>query len=98
MHANALNLRSLAVRPFCESDFAELTELWHRTNQAAYSYVSLHQQHTLSAAREFFRSAVLPQNQVWVAWLDNKPVGLLAFDGTRINQLAVKVEFQHSGV
>ena len=88
----------LVLRPFADSDFEELTEVWFRVNRTAYPYVAAHQQSTLDGLRAFFRSNILPQNQVWVALLGTSIVGFIAFDVTYITQLAVAVDCQHRGI
>jgi ribosomal protein S18 acetylase RimI-like enzyme len=88
----------LVIRPFDDPDFEELTEVWFNVNRAAYPYVAVQQQHTLEEARAFFRSSILPRNQVWVAWLGRSIVGFMAFDATHINQLAVAVDHQRRGI
>ena len=88
----------LVIRPFADPDFEELTEIWYNANRLAYSYVVAHQQYTLDEARAFFRSGVLPWNQVWVALLGTSIVGFIAADPTHINQLAVAVNYQRCGI
>jgi putative acetyltransferase len=88
----------LVIRPFAAPDFEELTEVWHNANRSAYPYVEAHQRYTLDESRGFFQSSVLPCNRLWVASVGTLIVGFIAVDATHINQLAVDVNYQHSGI
>ena len=88
----------LVIRPFAAPDFEKLTEVWHNTNRSAYPYVVAHQRYTLDETRAFFRSSVLPSNQLWVASLGTSIVGFIAVDATHINQLTVNVNYQRRGI
>ena len=54
--------------------------------------------HGLDEDREFFRSVVLPQNEVWVAESGGAPAGFIAFGNGWVNHLYVAPAFQGRGV
>ena len=86
------------IRDFLDSDFDEIVARWHQTNLASYTYVRVHQEHSLEDARQFFRDALLPECRVWVAERLHQPAGLLAMCGSWIRQLAVFPPYQRQGV
>ncbi len=86
------------IRDFVDSDFDELVARWHQTNLLSYTYVRMHQEHTLEDARQFFRDSLLSECRVWVAERVSQPMGLLALCDSWIRQLAVFPPFQRQGV
>lgn len=85
----ALDLR---VRPIAPSDVDAVASGWHQTNRDSYTYVALHQQHTLDDARDFFVNKVMRDCDVRVATAraaDTETVcGVIALKADWIMQLA----------
>ncbi|HKE12879.1 MAG TPA: GNAT family N-acetyltransferase, partial [Myxococcota bacterium] len=46
----------------------------------------------------YFRDSLAPRCEIWLAWRDGGIVGMLALDGSFIDQLFVAVEAQRTGV
>jgi putative acetyltransferase len=54
--------------------------------------------HSIEEDRHFLSQTVLPANQVWVADLDEKIVGFIAFADGWVNHLYIAPEYQRQGV
>ena len=89
---------AIAVRAFRPDDADEVVARWHETNVRTYTYVALHQRHTLDDARRFFADVVLPRCTVVVAERDGRRAAVLAQDGCWIRQLAVFDGHRRCGV
>ena len=88
----------VVVRDFRPDDADEVVARWHETNVRAYTYVALHQRHTLDDARRFFADVVLPTCAVLVAEREGRRAAMLAQDGCWIRQLAVFDGHRRCGV
>jgi ribosomal protein S18 acetylase RimI-like enzyme len=88
----------LAIRAYSEANFDALALRWHETNLASYTYVDEQQRHTLEDAREFFRTHVLGECEVWVAEEVGDLRGLIAISPGWIHQLAVFPSHQRRGI
>jgi GNAT superfamily N-acetyltransferase len=89
---------AIAVRAFRPDDADEVVARWHETNVRTYTYVALHQRHTLDDARRFFAESVLPTCEVLVAEREGRRAGVVAQDGCWIRQLAVFDGHRRRGV
>lgn len=93
-----MNQSPIVTRPYAEDDFGRLVSGWHETNRMTYWYVKEHQRHTFDDAQAYFRNAVLPPCNVWVAERAGELCGLLALEAPWIRQLAVFPGRQRAGV
>ena len=89
---------SILVREFRPDDADELVARWHDTNVGTYTYVALHQRHTLDDARGFFDRSILPTCAVLVAERDGRRAAMLAQQGCWIRQLAVFEAHRRLGI
>jgi ribosomal protein S18 acetylase RimI-like enzyme len=53
--------------------------------------------HGVKEDRRFLSAMVLPANQVWIAEVDRKLAGFIAFDGGWVNHLYIDPMFQRKG-
>jgi GNAT superfamily N-acetyltransferase len=77
------------IRPFQESDEAEVVGVWHRSGLAAYTYLPTWQAMTLETAQAVFREIIRPRCAIWVGTLDECTVAYLAMKGSYIDCLYV---------
>jgi GNAT superfamily N-acetyltransferase len=90
------------VRPIAPSDLDAVVVGWHQTNRDSYTYVALHQQHTLADARDFFVNNVMRECDVRVAVARvngaQTACGVIALKADWIMQLAVFAGWRRHGV
>lgn len=90
------------VRPIAPSDLDAVVVGWHQTNRDSYTYVALHQQHTLADARDFFVNKVMRGCDVRVAMARvngaQTACGVIALKAGWIMQLAVFADWRRRGV
>jgi len=72
--------------------------MWRTSKRTAFPYVAVIQQYTLENDLAYFRDSLAPRCEIWLAWRDGGIVGMLALDGSFIDQLFVAVEAQRTGV
>jgi ribosomal protein S18 acetylase RimI-like enzyme len=84
-----LNHERRRIRPYREEDESAVVAVWHRSGQAAYTYLPTWQALTLEHAREVFRDVIRANCDIWVGTLDGQVVAYLAMDGSSIDRLYV---------
>jgi ribosomal protein S18 acetylase RimI-like enzyme len=85
------------IRPYEESDEAEVIGVWHRSGLAAYPYLPTWQALPLETAAHVFRTIIRPSNKIWVGVLDGRVVAYLAMQGSYIDRLYVDPPEWHKG-
>ena len=91
-------MQSPQVRPYRPEDFGPLVALWRASKRRAFPYVKAQQRHTLENDEDYFRDAVLPVADVWVAHKGGILLGFMALEGDLIDLLFVAVDAQGQGV
>jgi ribosomal protein S18 acetylase RimI-like enzyme len=84
-----------AIRPYQAADEAKVIQLWHRSGQAAYSYLPSWQAFTLEEAKTVFRAVILPKCKLWVGVKDSQILAYLALNDSYIDRLYVEPDAQH---
>lgn len=80
--------RPIAVARFRDADIEELVRMW----RASFEHgVGIIDPHPLEDQIRYFRSEVLPHNQVQVATREHVIVGFVAFNAQSVAQLFVRV-------
>jgi putative acetyltransferase len=79
-----------------EADLAGLVRVFREARQERLRF--LLDLHDANEDREFFSNTLLRQNEVWVADVDERIVGFIAFAEGWVNQLYVACEFQRRGI
>lgn len=82
-HANT------SIRPFRDDDESAVVSVWHRSGQAAYTFLPLWQTLTLERARTIFREVILRDCNLWVGTLEQQVVAYLAMNGSYIDRMFV---------
>ncbi len=86
------------IRPFREDDFEVVTALWFKAMHAAMPKMMKRMGFELEGAREYFRNAVIPEDQLWVYELDQTPVAFLGIHDDFIDRLYVDPNFHRRGI
>lgn len=86
------------IRLYREDDFEVVTTLWFKAMRAAMPELMKRMGFELEAARDYFRNAVIPDNQIWVYERDGVPLGFLAIHGEFIDRLYVDPAYHRQGI
>jgi ribosomal protein S18 acetylase RimI-like enzyme len=86
------------IRPIEPGEVEAVVRLWRRAREDAQPWLEARMSHTAGDDRAFFRGTILRQTQVLVALRDERPVGMLAIAGHRIEHLYVDPPAQGQGV
>lgn len=86
------------IRLYRDDDFEVVTAFWYEAMRAAMPKLMKRMGFDLEGAREYFRKAVLPDNQLWVYELDQKPVGFLGLEDDFIDRLYVDPNYHRRGI
>ncbi len=85
------------IRPYQESDEAEVIGVWHRSGLAAYPYLPTWQAFSLETAAQVFRAIILPSTVIWVGIGNGHVVAFMAMKGSYIDRLYVDPPEWHQG-
>ena len=86
------------IRLYRTEDFEVVTKFWFEAMDVAMPGLGARLGHTLEDAREYFRKAVVTENQIWVYERDDVPLGFLAIQGEFIDRLYVDPAFHRQGI
>jgi len=89
---------SLVVDRSQPEDLLEAVSMWRASKRFAFPYVAVIQQYTFENDLAYFRDSLSAKCEIWLARREQRIVGMLALDGTLIDQLFVAVEAQRTGV
>jgi GNAT superfamily N-acetyltransferase len=87
----------VVVRSLLAEDVDAAAEVWHESRQVAYSYLS-QQPLSLEADKRIFREHIWPNNDLWVATVDERVVGLLGMKGSYVGRLYIHPKHQRLGI
>lgn len=85
------------IRPYLPGDEAAVAGVWHRSGQAAYTYLPTWQQFTWEHAQEVFRQVIVSHCELWVGTLDERVVAYLAMRNSYVDRLYVDPPEQGKG-
>lgn len=85
------------IVPFDASATSALADVWFRSARAAHPYLPALQALGAEAARELFRTRIMPGLEIWMACESLGPVGFLGMKGELIDRLYVDPEAQGMG-
>ena len=85
------------IRPYRDTDEAEVIGVWLRSGLAAYTYLPTWQAMTLETAVYVFRTIIRPSTAIWVGVLDGRVVAFLAMKGSYLDRLYVDPLDWHKG-
>jgi len=88
----------MIIRPYRPDDFDPVNDVWRRSRLQAFPDFQARKGHTAEEDRDYFRRAILPRHDVWVAEVDGRPTGFMAIAGDFIDQLYVDPDHQRKGV
>jgi putative acetyltransferase len=89
---------SLTLRRMRDAELAAACALWTRSKQRAYRWLTPAQTHTAEEDLGYFAGTLCKRCQVWVALEGERIVGLIAVEGSHIDQLYVEPDDQGRGV
>ena len=87
----------MTIRPFEDSDEADVVGVWHRSGRAAYAYLPGWQTFSLEHAGRVFRDVILARCKIWVATHDERVVAYLAMNDSYIDRLYVDPDAWRQG-
>ena len=77
------------IRPFRADDEPAVVGVWHRSGQAAYTFLPTWQAFTLEHAGTVFRDVIRARCAIWVGTLDAQIVAYLAMNGSYVDRMYV---------
>ena len=86
------------IRSYREEDFEIVTRFWHEAMRVAMPEVEARMGHTLEDARNYFRTVVSVEGQLWVYESDHIPVGYIALQAEFIDRLYVDLAYHRRGI
>lgn len=86
------------IRLYRDEDFEVITRLWFDAQKVAMPKLMARMVYQFDDACEFFRKAVLTENQIWVYERDGVPLGFLAIHGEFIDRLYVDPAYHRQGI
>jgi ribosomal protein S18 acetylase RimI-like enzyme len=90
--------RRVIVRRLVPEDVSAAAAVWHESRQVAYSFLRHMPWLSLEEDEAIFRTRILPDNELWVATVDDVVAAFLALQGSYIDRLYVQPEFQRCGI
>lgn len=92
------NTRILTLRTIREGEHAQVAALWTRSKRRAYPWLAIEQGRTDAENLAYFRDSICARCSVWLALHGDRCLGLLALEGSHIDQLYVDPDAQGGGV
>ena len=77
------------IRPYREDDFEVVTALWFEAMHVAMPEMMKRMGFELEGAREYFRNAIILQDQLWVYESEGTPVAFLGIENDFLDRLYV---------
>jgi GNAT superfamily N-acetyltransferase len=86
------------IRRMFPHELGEVVRMWRRSRDAQQPWLEARMSHSAADDLGFFRDALAPKSQIWVAVADGAVLGLLALQGSFVEQLYVEPAVQRTGV
>jgi putative acetyltransferase len=90
-------MRSI-IRLYKTEDFYDIKLQWFEEETVAMPKLMERMNYTIEDAREYFRRAVVAEDQIWVYERDGIPLGFLAIQGEFIDRLYVDPVYHREGI
>lgn len=84
-----MGTKTTAIRPFQDEDEIAVVEVWHRSGQAAYTFLPTWRSFTSEHATKVFQEIIRPRCNLWVGVRHDRVVAFLAMNGSYIDRLYV---------
>jgi len=85
------------IRPYRDDDFDVVTALWFEAMHVAMPEMMKRMGFELEGAREYFRNAIILQDQLWVYEFEGAPVAFLGMENDFLDRLYVDPKFHRQG-
>ena len=85
------------IRSFRDNDFEVVTALWFEAMHVAMPEMMKRMGFELEGAREYFRNAIILQDQLWVYEFEGAPVAFLGMENDFLDRLYVDPKFHRRG-
>lgn len=85
------------IRSFRDDDFEVVTALWFEAMHVAMPEMMKRMGFELEGAREYFRNAIILQDQLWVYEFEGAPVAFLGMENDFLDRLYVDPKFHRRG-
>jgi ribosomal protein S18 acetylase RimI-like enzyme len=79
----------LEIRPFRDTDEADVVSVWHRSGRAVYTFLPTWQTFALDVAQRVFRDVIRPCCAIWVGTSEERVVAFIALEGSYVDRLYV---------
>jgi putative acetyltransferase len=89
---------ALQIRKYEPDDFDPVTRLWRRAREVSLPEFQRTKGYPFESDCRYLREHVLPNNQLWVAELDGRPVGFMAIRQDFIDLLYVDPDHWRQGI
>ena len=86
------------IREYQPDDFDAVTQLWRRAREVSLPEFQRAKGYSFEMDCAYFRDRLLPNNQVWVAETDRRPVAFMAIKDDFIDHLFVAPGFWRMGI
>lgn len=86
------------IRSFRDDDFEVVTALWFEAMHVAMPEMMKRMGFELEGAREYFRNAIILQDQLWVYEFEGAPVAFLGMENDFLDRLYVDPNFIAAGL
>ncbi|MBE0683379.1 MAG: GNAT family N-acetyltransferase [Anaerolineales bacterium] len=86
------------IRLYRDDDFEVVTAFWYEAMHVAMPKMMKRMGFDLEGARSYFINAVIPDNQLWVYELDDKPVAFLGLEEDFIDRIYVDPNYHRRGI
>jgi len=89
---------NLKIRSYQPEDFDAVTQLWRRAREVSLPEFQRAKGYPFEMDCAFFREHILPNNQVWVAEVDGRPVAFMSIKDDFIDHLYVAPDYWRMGI
>lgn len=86
------------IREYTKADLASAAEVWLRSGQAEYHYLSAFQELNEKKAIDVFSRAIQDKCKIWIYETNQELVGFMAMDASFIDRLYIDPSSQGKGV
>ncbi|MFD8203765.1 GNAT family N-acetyltransferase [Streptomyces sp. NPDC059701] len=91
-----MEINDFVVRRAADSDAAAVADVWLRSFAAALPGVR--RAHSDDRVRSWFREVVVPEQETWVATVDDSVVAMMVLDGEELDQLYLDPPWRGRGI
>jgi GNAT superfamily N-acetyltransferase len=88
----------MQIRHYNPEDFDAVTSLWRKAREVSLPDFQREKGYTFEEDRNYFKEHILPNNVVWVAQVEGRPVAFMAIKDDFIDCLYVHPDHWRQGV